>query len=612
MESLHSALTTLSQLLLLHSFSSNDDKFPNQTVDQQQLWLDNLLKQDNKASLLRQTSEISQDLNPKNVSPPLGSRTQSSESKSVAESSPSADGIKVEQSDFFTDIHIDCVLIEDCPDVPNRALMLDAAPLARIPSLSTMLQIVDSLLSIKINQLHLMMSLQQVSYDNNQSNQVNDKLGHVCPIPYNTNEIVKLSQYCKVRGISLVPAFDLDPSSSSGNITDITNVVSETLSFFPDVTTVSIGPALTSVLVCGASNPYSPNPWRGLGVKENATLILCANVFLDAAHLYKCIPMNAVLMEYGFQANYSFNSKKACVSRHGRSTANCPGTAAWSSLAGFPEAGVSNVFKGCVGKQIAGNSLSSSLSHVVIAHWSTPASLTPLVFMWPAVVVGAGLSWNKQTHYDYVNSSLGVLIDTYLVKVPESGFGNALVELGRCESWLTREMREQDNSDLTNLPPITTGPGSTLHQLLVDPDSVLLEHLKPEKFGSILRHIKRSIRAIANNRVVKSTWPLMPVAAAEINLTADLMMTSARIGRALVTVGSNPRSNLGMAVVNPGLGNLPPTLRTDVANRLLSLRESYSCLWLHCHQPAGLQASLLLLSSLLTRLLPQHDNIHEL
>ena len=40
-----------------------------------------------------------------------------------------------------------------------------------------------------------------------------------------------------------------------------------------------------------------------------------------------------------------------------------------------------------------------------------------------------------------------------------------------------------------------------------------------------------------------------------------------RLGRALVTVGTNPRSNMGMAVVNPGVANLPPTLRTDLANK---------------------------------------------
>ncbi|KAF2359785.1 Ankyrin repeat-containing domain [Trinorchestia longiramus] len=649
LDSLHSALTTFSQLLRIYCVDlPADEGTPLHTND--------------TAQLVRKISE-----------PVLPLKRPQTFMRSQSDAGGASTGPHAVQSP--TKPHhnseggvgamasIESVVISDYPDIKHRAFMLDAAPLARIPNQAMMHNIVDSLASFKINQLHLMLRLLPVmSYtstnvslnssannqyfassinasDANSKARINFFNGHgettdsatdssnssnlpsnsyQCPLPFSSSEMLSLSRYCHDRGIALTPAFDLDPMYMMGqntpqSVCEMAALVSASLQYFPDSNFVSIGPSLSSVFALSSEGlPPALDPWKNLGLPEQVTLIVCANVFQskDIKHLRARVPHSAVHMEYGFLADHDFGCGRTSAALEGRAHAFCCGTAAWSSLAGFPEAGLTNVYKGCVAQD--GDSSGLSTCCAVIAHWSTPASLTPLVFMWPALIVGAGLSWNSNTRWDYVNSSIGTLIDTHLVNVSNAGFGSALVELGRCETWLTREMRAQDCADMSSLPPASTGPGSTLHQLLADPDSVLLENLTSEKFANVLRHIKRSLRGVANNRVVRSSWPLMPVAAAELHLSADLMMTACRLGRALVTIGSNPRSNLGMAVVNPGISHLPPTIRTDVANRLLSLRESYSCLWLHCHQPAGLQASLLLLSSLLTRLLPQNNCVHNL
>lgn len=53
----------------------------------------------------------------------------------------------------------------------------------------------------------------------------------------------------------------------------------------------------------------------------------------------------------------------------------------------------------------------------------------------------------------------------------------------------------------------------------------------------------------------------------ELQLAADLLLTACRIGRSLVSVGTNPNSNMGLSVINLGISNLPPTFRTDIANK---------------------------------------------
>lgn len=78
-----------------------------------------------------------------------------------------------------------------------------------------------------------------------------------------------------------------------------------------------------------------------------------------------------------------------------------------------------------------------------------------------------------------MHSSVGSLIDQHIVKLPNCGLGDALIELGRCETWLTRVARDQSSNDPSDLP---SSEGSTLHQILTDPDSVMVEHLTTEVF----------------------------------------------------------------------------------------------------------------------------------
>lgn len=82
-----------------------------------------------------------------------------------------------------------------------------------------------------------------------------------------------------------------------------------------------------------------------------------------------------------------------------------------------------------------------------------------------------------------------------------------------------------------------------------------------------------------------------------------------RIGRALLSVGMNPNSNMGLSVINLGVTNLPPTFRTDIANKLLALIEQSRGAWLQRHLPAGLQTSLVALTQVLHTFVPDENNV---
>lgn len=482
------------------------------------------------------------------------------------------------------------VVIMDQPSLVHRGFLLDLSPHARVPTLERVCQMVDSLLALKINQLHLLFRVTPSA----------------CGHPYSPSEVVSLDRYCSDRGITLVPAFDIEDNVTSGQVVSLSGVISAALTHFPSARYVHIGPRLTAVLAEASLTENSCSPWAQLGLTQSTVLLVCANVFHNKSQQLASLPPSAILVEYGFQADYDFSCGVQLAVGTGRPLAVCPGTAAWSSLSGWPEAGVSNVYSGVVGG-VEGGAMG-----VVVAHWSSTAALTPLAFAWPPILVAAGLSWNHNTHWDYVHSSVGALVDTHLVRVPGCGLGAALVELGRCETWLTRMSRGQSPADVTDLP--SSSPGSALYQLLADPDSLPLENLTTEIFTSVMRHVRRAVREGDNAGVqgisqasAASPWPLSTLMVLELHLSMDMIITACRLGRSLVSVGTNPRSNMGVAVVNPGVGNLPPTLRTDLANKVLSLREVYSSVWQQGQQAAGLQSSLLVLTSLLARLLPDHS-----
>ena len=80
-----------------------------------------------------------------------------------------------------------------------------------------------------------------------------------------------------------------------------------------------------------------------------------------------------------------------------------------------------------------------------------------------------------------------------------------------------------------------------------------------------MRHVRK-----CQTELNKATpqCPEGPEIIAELQLSADLMMSAARIGRTLVGVGKNPSSGLtGLAVINLGVANLPSVQKTDLANR---------------------------------------------
>ncbi|KAL0266782.1 UNVERIFIED_CONTAM: hypothetical protein PYX00_009235 [Menopon gallinae] len=493
------------------------------------------------------------------------------------------------------------VLIQDYSVLRHRGVLLDISPRGRIPNLEYLFSIIDLLSSLKINYLHLYTRL------------LPSCEWQLC---YTKSEMVAIDRRSQDRFITLVPVLDVDDNVTVENLETAWQTFQEILTCFPNLTYIHIGPRLALLLTqtkevfdeleettscCSHSLNHSvlDNSLTASNVglnrfwPANATLMVCSNSLHAIGK--NCLPKNVILMEYGFQADYDFRGWSKVFQEQGGIMCFSPGTASWNSLSGCPEAAICNIYAAVQAAQ------EENAIGIVVAHWSGSHHLTPHPFAGPGFLVGAGLSWNPSTHWDYLHTSLGELLDAHILQDTAGVAGKVILELGYIETYVLRNCRNQSPVDVSNLPD---QDGTTLYKLLTDPDNVNLEHFALDIFARVAKLIKKYQKELLKAKLNCSFGDMV---IQETLLSADLMLTACRIGRALLSLGVNPNSNMGLAVINLGVHNLPPTFRTDIANKLLAHIEQYKGAWLQRHLPAGLQTSLLILTAALHRFVPS-DN----
>ncbi|XP_014225797.1 uncharacterized protein LOC106651683 [Trichogramma pretiosum] len=509
---------------------------------------------------------------------------------------------------------IKAVLIKDEPRFRHRGILLDISLRGRAPALDYLLHAIDVWSSFKLSYLHLYSRLTP-SCD-----------WQLC---YSRSEMVTLDRYCRDRHLELIPALDVDSNVSVRHLSQMWPLFQELLATFPSLNYVHIGPRLANLLVhpsnldCSVSvdetietdmsdvlESYSglQQLWHIFNLNHATTVLICSNG-LHSKTEFRSIPNNVIFVEYGFQADYEFSAWTEPFRCAGGNTLPSSGTASYNSLAGCPASTLSNT------KNAVKTAQEQDSIGIVVAHWSGSHHLTSHTFAWVGYLIAAGLSWNPKTDIDieplidfcdFRESSklnnkkpIARLLDTYIFSDPEFKIGSAILELGRID---TLVLTWSKNQDINNLNQIPDNRGSTLYRLLTDPDNVNLEHLPMDLFAKAMKHIKKVSQALYETN---PTAKFGSMEIQELQLTADLMLTACKIGRALISVGTNPNSNMGLPVINLGVSNLPPTSRTDIANKMLAHIEQYKGAWLQRHLPQGLQSSLLILTSALHRFVPE-------
>ncbi len=317
-----------------------------------------------------------------------------------------------------------CLAIEDWPDFPARGVMLDVSR-DKVPTLETLLALVDKLASLKFNQVQL---YTEHTFAYRDHPKVWEKAS-----PITGEEILELDRYCRERFIELVPnqnsfghlsrwltlpeyavlsevaaGFDTpwghetqpfslcpeDPASFSL----IQSLYDELLPYFSS-RMVNVGCDETFDLGQGRSKAACAE--RGVGrvyldfvrkiyhdlKRRGHTMQFWGDIILQYPDLVPDLPRDAVALEWGYEADHPFDQHGAQFAAAGVPFYVCPGTSSWNTIAGKTDNALRNL------QNAAENGLKHGACGYLITDWGDSGHWQPLAVSYLGFAAGAAYSW---------------------------------------------------------------------------------------------------------------------------------------------------------------------------------------------------------------------------
>ncbi len=318
---------------------------------------------------------------------------------------------------------IPCLRISDWPDFPARGVMLDVSR-DRVPTLDTLLMLVDMLASWKVNQFQL--------YTEHTFAYRNHPVVWADASPLTGQDILTLDAYCRERHIELVPnqnsfghmhrwlkhpqyaplaevsgdfdtpwgrhegPFSLCPIDP-GSLDLVRSLYDELLPHFTS-RQINVGCDETFDLGQGRSKAECQ---RGAGrvyldfllkiyqeVKARGhTMQFWGDIIVQHPDLVPAVPPDAIALEWGYEADHPFDARGAQYAAAGVPFYVCPGTSSWCSLAGRTDNALGNLL----------NAAENGLQHGAIGYLNTDWGdyghwqVLPVSFL--GFAAGAAYSW---------------------------------------------------------------------------------------------------------------------------------------------------------------------------------------------------------------------------
>jgi hexosaminidase len=312
----------------------------------------------------------------------------------------------------------------DWPDFPNRGVMLDISR-NRVPTMQTLYELVDLFASWKINQLQL--------YTEHTFAFRNHPQVWALASPMTGEQILSLDTYCRERFIELVPnqntfghltpwlihapyhslaeapdgcdtrwghfdhPFSLNPGDP-GSLDLVRSMLDELLPHFSSLQ-VNVGCDETVDLGMGASKQRVEE--LGVGrvyfeflmkiyheVKTRGrTMQYWGDIIMEHPQLTPELPRDAVALEWGYEADHSFDEHGALFAQSGIPFYVCPGTSSWNTIAGRSDNAIGNL------RNAAVNGLKHGAVGYLITDWGDNGHWQPLPVSYLGFAYGAALAW---------------------------------------------------------------------------------------------------------------------------------------------------------------------------------------------------------------------------
>ncbi len=368
----------------------------------------------------------------------------------------------LKQLSLTSKIGLPCCVIEDEPDFTTRGVLHDVTR-GKVPTLETLLLLVDRLAQLKINQLQLYIEHAfAFSFDPS-----------ICRADegLTPEDVHTLDQYCHERFIDLVPAVanlghmgrilslpqyhqlaeieaDSDweqmtwPQRARGLTLDVDNPASLDLvkNMWRDILAAFSSPVVN---ICG------DEPWDLGRGKHRETLTeqmrmdiyirhvcniakLCESqerhvqLWSDVLRHYPSacsqLPENISILHWGYDDSADYEATSRFVD-HGYSTMVCPGTSGWKRIINAMDLAERNI------KTFAQVGVQAGADGLITTDWGDHGHFNLLACSWHGITLGASLAW----HVDHV---IGETFDENFTQTISDDDGRALLSALRRTSSL--------------------------------------------------------------------------------------------------------------------------------------------------------------------------------
>ena len=488
------------------------------------------------------------------------------------------------------------VEIRDRPDFARRGFLLDISR-NKVPTMESLLRLVDLLAELKLNELQLYME-HTFAYPGHEEVWRDAS-------PLTADEIQQLDGYCRLRCIELVPnqnsfghfhrwlthpryrhlaecpegvqhafsdeiePFSLCPTDPAtlellrdlyGKL--LPNFTSGRFHVgFDETFEIGRGRSSTTCAEIGLDQVYLRHleSVRKLAAEHNRRVQIWADMVLAYRGLVDKIPGDVVLCAWGYEADHPFRRDLAFLAATNCEIHVCPGTSSWSSFAGRAQNALINL------EEAASAGIAAGATGYLITDWGDRGHLQPLAASYLGLAAGAAFAWNRTEAKHRDPGDWAAAIDRWVLDSPECGLGEATLEL----------------ANVYQITGATQKNGTALFHLLMSPD----DGLENPRYRGLSREGLDSAREIIRSAVTKMARA--ETQSLEARRTRDELLWVAGTLRLACTVGEarldSPFSELS---------GLPAETRAALGGELAELAEQRRELWLERNRPGGLEDSL--------------------
>lgn len=367
--------------------------------------------------------------------------------------------------------------ISDCPDFPNRGVMIDISR-CKVPTLDTIKELIQQFSRLKLNQLQLYIE-HTFAFSAHEAVWANSS-------PLSSSDIIEIDNYCQQYFIELVPNLNsfghferwlahpgyrkyaecpdgfISPHDQKFKKASVLKPNQQSLDlihslydeYLPNFTSSCVNVGCDETVELGKG--YSKKRVEAIGVERvylnhlkgishlcqqyGKTMMFWGDIILHQPELISELPENCIALNWGYEAKHDFAGEGAAFSDANIPFYVAPGTSSWGSLLGRTDNCIANI------KNAAQNGLKYGAVGLLNTDWGDNGHHQTLPVSYLGFTTGALYAWNCK---DVQRSDIIKATNVFFVQGEDTSLVEVLYDLGNLYKCFIR--KHDNHTDINSL-----------------------------------------------------------------------------------------------------------------------------------------------------------------